>query len=888
MYRLSTDGSIQNWLAYGPVYAPIDYLDQIIAPDGSPFGDAGRWVLNYWAYDPRSIKLKRKLFKHRALFTWQPGDPPTLNETGTEGQPWRYAIAEQDQTIDFSRFNFRPNIIRGWLFAGVNIPEDAELDAELLTIGPAQVWVNGELQHQFDKTFSYVRTMAIPVKVRLKQGYNTLYIHGLTFGWREQRLALGLRFIDHPDILVEIPIGEIPPSHWVNTEATLNHLQLDRFAITDLPGTLQLDKHAPQPIELDIEATIPLHGSPWAKFGFLEMPTASKRVMLNPGEHMELPLTPEIAAAMSALPGENTLALTIKPADGTPLEMHRHLWISHNSFSHQPYGDYEQRRQEALQHLATMSYDVFAAMAAVETGQAAQIASEAVTIACEFMENRFDCADFYALSLLSLLYRYEHALHETDKQRIEDAFRGFKFWIDEPGLDGMCYFTENHQILFHVTAYLAGQRWKTETFTNSGFTGQQQQSRAQNRIQAWIQKRLQGSYSEWDSNAYMALDIFAMLALVEFASSPRIQEMATTLLHKSFFMLAMQSYRGVHGSTHGRCYVEGLKSARVENTSSLQRIAWGMGIFNGETRATGLLSLAKAYKVPEIIQRMAMNTDDTMTTYARSTESFRPQFDMRGDTWDVRTITRRTSDYMLSAAIDYEPGGRGVQEHLWQATLSPEAVVFTNYPGNNQQHGHARPNFWSGSALLPRVAMHNRCVVCLYHFEENIGLGYSHAYFPTPSFDEWILDGHWVFARYQNGYIALWGDGLLTLTRFGKHTNQELRSSGESKMWLCFVGSQQEDHDFATFRAQVKANTPEPDGMTLQWTTPDGEKLSFGWEGPLTVDGDAVDWETFPHYRNTYTDTAMGDAMMTLREGDAVLQLDLANGRVISPQPESR
>jgi len=136
--------------------------------------------------------------------------------------------------------------------------------------------------------------------------------------------------------------------------------------------------------------------------------------------------------------------------------------------------------------------------------------------------------------------------------------------------------------------------------------------------------------------------------------------------------------------------------------------------------------------------------------------------------------------------------------------------------------------------------------------------------------------------------IRLWGDGLLTLTKFGKHANQELRSSGESKMWLCFVGSEEEDHDFATFRAQVKANTPEPDGMTLQWTTPDGEKLSFGWEGPLMVNDEAVDWENFPHYRNIYTDTALGDEIMTLREGDEVLQLDLANGRVLNPQPESR
>ena len=186
---------------------------------------------------------------------------------------------------------------------------------------------------------------------------------------------------------------------------------------------------------------------------------------------------------MAALPGENTLSLSIRPADGTPLALERHLWVSTQDFSTQPYADYDTRRKEALAHLANMSYDVLAAAAAVETGKCDTIASEAVTIACQFMEQRFDCADFYALSLLMLLYGYESALLSEDKARIEAAFKGFKFWIDEPGLDAMCYFTENHQILFHVTAYLAGQRWRERTFTNSGYTGQQQRERAARRIQ---------------------------------------------------------------------------------------------------------------------------------------------------------------------------------------------------------------------------------------------------------------------------------------------------------------------------------------------------------------------------------------------------------------------
>ena len=52
----------------------------------------------------------------------------------------------------------------------------------------------------------------------------------------------------------------------------------------------------------------------------------------------------------------------------------------------------------------------------------------------------------------------------ADRQRTEHALLNFKFWLDEPGLDAMCYFTENHQILFQVAAYLTGQLWPDAVF----------------------------------------------------------------------------------------------------------------------------------------------------------------------------------------------------------------------------------------------------------------------------------------------------------------------------------------------------------------------------------------------------------------------------------------
>src|SRR4029077_2314025 len=134
-----------------------------------------------------------------------------------------------------------------------------------------------------------------------------------------------------------------------------------------------------------------------------------------------LPITPEVAKAMADLPGENVLSLVFRPTDGTPLQTEYSGWASAADFSMRPYGTYESRLREALEHLAAMPYDVLGSMAAVEIGKRSTIDSESVRLACEFMTNRFDCADFYAIGLLALLCRYgnQPALGPADQERIE-------------------------------------------------------------------------------------------------------------------------------------------------------------------------------------------------------------------------------------------------------------------------------------------------------------------------------------------------------------------------------------------------------------------------------------------------------------------------------------
>ena len=877
---LSQDGAVTRWLACGPILSPLRHLEKFVESSGSPFGEGKRWILSYWAFAPASRTLKSTIYR-QLPGPVLPHPQPVIGHAGPEDIPWRYAAVEEDRAVDFSVFNFAPRRMQGWLYTGLQSEEALTLHAELITIGPARVWLDGEeVIHPAD--FSYVEPIIVPFHFTLPAGMHDLHIHGDMIGWREARLALGLRFKNNPPVTSCVPLGDHSAAQWLQAETDLAHIQLRHFAIVDPPGKLRVSSAAPGPVSLEVEACAVQPQFILPEVFSLDMPCEKAVQTLPPGEATDLPVSDELAAALIHLPEGHAVNLTVRPTNSIPVALHRQLWVNQFPYSEHPYGSYEDRRQEALEHLARIRYDVLGSMASVAIGQAQVIDSEAVKLACHYLEQRYDCADFFALSLLALMYRYMNhpALQPGDRERIEHIFRHFKFWLDETGLDGMCYITENHQILFHVTAYLTGQLWPKQVFANSGFTGRQQMKRARPRIEAWILRRLQGGFSEWDSNTYLTMDVFAMLALAEFATSTRLQEMAATLLHKTFFMIASQSFRGAHGSTHGRCYVEGLKTARADATSGLQRIAWGIGNFNGEMHATGLLALAQRYRVPRLLQDIGGDLPDVLVTHARSKGRYRPQFDIHRGEWDVRTLTRRTPDTMLSAAIDYRPGQRGIQEHLWQATLGPEAVVFTNYPGNNQEHGNARPNFWAGSTRLPRVGMVDRTVICLYSLESTIGLGFTHAYFPSAAFDDYRIQGQWAFARRGEAYVALWSDGELRLVDHGRHAGQELRSQTGGRAWICSVGSATEDGNWTSFCARMERHTPSFDALTVCCRTPGGDRLRFGWQGPLLVNDEPVDWEHFPHYENLYTRVPLDSDRMIIQKGDDALSLDLRHGRL--------
>jgi hypothetical protein len=412
----------------------------------------------------------------------------------------------------------------------------------------------------------------------------------------------------------------------------------------------------------------------------------------------------------------------------------------------------------------------------------------------------------------------------------------------------MCYWSENHQILFHTCEILAGQSYPDRTFTNNGQSGRWHRAKAERLALAWLKKRAIYGFQEWDSNCYFEHDLLALSHLLDLADTAEVWELAALIMDKIFLTMALNSYQGVFGSTHGRSYTPFIKSGYLETTSGISRLMWGLGIFNHHILGTVSLACTQNYELPEVIAAIATDQTETMWSKERHAGDYDPQVDRRTGRWEVNKVTYKTPDTMLCSAQDYHPGEPGYQQHIWQATMGPDAVVFVTHPPCLSEAGSHRPGFWHGNVILPRVAQWQDVLVAIHNLPEDDWLGFSHAYFPTYAFDEHLIHDGWALARSGAGYLALTASQGFELTTRGQNAYRELRSYGQHNIWLCQMGRAALDGSFSDFCDKVGNTHLAVSKLALTYTTIRNDKVAFGWEGPFLINDQEQPLSGFKHY----------------------------------------
>lgn len=550
-------------------------------------------------------------------------------------------------------------------------------------------------------------------------------------------------------------------------------------------------------------------------------------------------------------------------------------------------------------------------------------------------------------------YPHSRLLTDRLRKSLVETVLGFKYWVDESGHDEMCMHTENHMILFHSNQLLAGQLYPDQIFPNSGKSGKEHARQAAILIGQWIAWRARFGFSEWNSKYYhedllALLNVSDYAADAQIRSKARqlidliLLQMAIGSIHGVFGTSSGRAYAdtvmnprkdpsgvigallwgkgagvimptmsGIMMAASGYRLPPLIRRIALDEPQELETFerhsldmdeaagrnvnpeeADNLWFFWGAQQYEHRQTIENAYRLTKYTQYMRHGKFSRWRSYYLECERMGLSYDPDPTPQALtraEVYTYRTPDYMLSCVQDYRKGKQGYQQHIWQATLGVDALVFTTHPGAMTLNKSARPNYWHGNMLMPRAAAYKNVLLCIYWSKPDMYVTpFTHAYFPSSAFDETREEGGWVFGRKGDGYIAL---RALSGMRWGKPEDvaaiyagwdwaqklpeqHELIAPGPSAVWICELGNPINYASFERFVAEISASSVAGDAVSVEYLSPILGKVEFGWNSPFKVGEQVIPLSGYPRLSNRYCDAPFDSLKYEIRHGDERHLLD--------------
>jgi hypothetical protein len=599
----------------------------------------------------------------------------------------------------------------------------------------------------------------------------------------------------------------------------------------------------------------------------------------------------------------------------------------------QPQAPYDQRRRLYLEYCAAQSpgghTGFFSQIARLELGRD-PVNEAPIREAIAFVDSRRDCCDFAVGGLLRILYLYHSSplIPPELVAEIRDCLLRFKYWWDEPkGDNRRCYHTENHQIIFHSDELLAGQLFTDRTFENSGQTGQYHIDHATHLIRRWMDFRVRFGFSEWLSNCYFEEDLLALVNLYDFAQDVEIRRRAEMLIDVILFEMALHTYRGVFGATHGRTYARLIKGARNESSASTAKLMLGMGLYNSPS-SLGTVPLAtSAYRCPPIIEHLAADLDERLLFHERHSIDIleAPKYGLSHDDeldghlyWSIQDYVhpsvialsmRMSEKYGVRLHEDYQE--RYEQLFQWQIDEHGEVV-------DPDQDCHALTK-----VHIETCRTADYMLSCAQDYRPGKPGYQQHTWQATLGIDAVVFTNHpgsdnetsrpnfWAgngvmprAVQHHNVLVCVYhlpendafpfSHAYLPRDAFDElverdhwvcarrwASDEEIRVDVPDNVWLCEMGDRAQWGTFARFVEAVTSAQVACDGLQVRFVSPSLGSVAFGWTGPLLVAGRPVPVHGYGRFDNPYCQNEFGAPEIVIHRADQALRLDFTRNRRI-------
>ena len=442
------------------------------------------------------------------------------------------------------------------------------------------------------------------------------------------------------------------------------------------------------------------------------------------------------------------------------------------------------------------------------------------------IERRFDCSDFLISGVIRYMKNYE--ISSDLEARIKEVLLNYRYWMTMDGSDAMCFWSENHSLLFYSCAMLVGAMYPDEYFPRSKMTGSELSEFGKRLTLEWMDDLEEYGYEEFLSTVYMNVTLACLLNIIDYAEkdiSDRARKITDLMIHE----LSLHTFDGSIIAPMGRVY-RGVINPFNQGAQALMNLiepscptSFGEGWlsywatssyeFPKDVKALMESSVEKEYSTGDALIRIKKEKDYIVT----SVQSPRMDGFVR---WHNVTLEDDTEKYKNTHAYTksfnerfhgttfFEPGTFGYQQHMWSVALSGEALIFANNPGASSDSSSMRPGYWYGNGVMPALKQTGNMIGAIYSLGEDYPIQFTHLFLPICKFDSFEKDGDWIFVTKDDGKAAIWCSTKLESYN-DEIANSEFRAYGDKSAYLVIAEGRNVSLD--ALKEKAKALTPKYD-----------------------------------------------------------------------------
>jgi hypothetical protein len=498
---------------------------------------------------------------------------------------------------------------------------------------------------------------------------------------------------------------------------------------------------------------------------------------------------------------------------------------------------------------------------------------------------------FYSYTMMGTYLYLRHILPDSLHRKIRDAFKNRTMYRGD---------TENHWVMYYTGMYLASQTWPGEDGTQwfNGKSSDENFRDAKGWLEHWMHVTTTIGQGEFDSPTYSTVFITPMLVLYEFAADPVMKRKAQMMLDLLFVDFAAEELGGNYGGGHSRDYPEDIINplgAPITPFSWLYFGLPGAELWNDvrfRPRNQGswetVFAAIGSYRLPDIIYRIATDRSEayvhTETKRVRNEIRFSDQMNP-----PVYKYTYMTPDYVIGSL----QGGilQPIQQHTWDVTWlsdKPNNTLFTLHPSysgkelamffpeerkflaeevDRYHKIYTDPNKWNSASPYERTFQYKDAIIVLYDIAEGAKHHHIDGFFPKTLDQRFADSTGWIFCKAGKTYIAFYP--LKPYAWIEETVDWRWRSMDLKNGVVVQVGAERVYGSFDRFMAAMRKSRVQKDdfdrSLTVEYTTPAGDRLRFTYGGDRIVNGKKVNFKDYRLFNGPFVTADVGKGIITLK-----------------------